>query len=202
MLTVIFHTASLLTACRLPCYYNLFPKCMLSHFCHVWVFASPWSRAFQVPLSMGFSRQEYWSALPCPLPGDLPNPGIESTHLITSALEDRFSTTSTTWEAQVCICKYVIFNLFKLSPTSHVPPWSLLIDLIALCSKSAPFLDDYKIDTYKYPVLFNMHDVWVEEKGIQLFPPAHMGLGRIFTTGTYKYFMCRLLCGNIILWSI
>ena len=121
---------------------------------------------------------------------------------ITSALEGRFSTTGTTWEVQVCICKYIILNLFKLSPTSHVPPWSLLTDLIALCSKSAPFLDHYKIDTYKSPVLFNMHDIWVEGKGIQLFPPAHIGLGRIFTTGTYKYFMCRLLCGNIILWSI
>ena len=38
----------------------------------------PWTAACQVPLSMGFSRQEYWSGLPCPPPGDLPNPGIES----------------------------------------------------------------------------------------------------------------------------
>ena len=36
----------------------------------------PWTVALQAPLSMGFSRQEYWSGLPCPLPGDLPNPGI------------------------------------------------------------------------------------------------------------------------------
>ena len=37
----------------------------------------PWTVAHQVPLSIGFSRQEYWSGLPCPLPGDLPNPGIK-----------------------------------------------------------------------------------------------------------------------------
>ena len=37
----------------------------------------PWTVADQAPLSMGCSRQEYWSALPCPPPGDLPNPGIE-----------------------------------------------------------------------------------------------------------------------------
>ena len=38
---------------------------------------TPWTVAQQVPLSMGFSRQEYWSGLPCPSPGDLSNPGIE-----------------------------------------------------------------------------------------------------------------------------
>ena len=38
---------------------------------------TPWSAARQAPLSMGFSRQEYWSGLPCPPPGDLPDPGIE-----------------------------------------------------------------------------------------------------------------------------
>ena len=39
--------------------------------------ATPWTIARQAPLSMGFSRQEYWNELPCPPPGDLPNPGIE-----------------------------------------------------------------------------------------------------------------------------
>ena len=38
---------------------------------------TPWAVARQAPLSMGFSRQEYWSGLPCPPPGDLPNTGIE-----------------------------------------------------------------------------------------------------------------------------
>ena len=40
--------------------------------------ATPWTIAPQAPLSVGFSRQEYWSGLPCPSPGDLPNSGIES----------------------------------------------------------------------------------------------------------------------------
>ena len=39
--------------------------------------AIPWTVACQAPLPMGFSRQEYWGVLPCPSPGDLPNPGIE-----------------------------------------------------------------------------------------------------------------------------
>ena len=44
---------------------------------HVRLFATPWTVAYQVSLSMGFSRQESWSGLPFPSPGDLPNPGIE-----------------------------------------------------------------------------------------------------------------------------
>ena len=38
---------------------------------------TPWTVAYRAPLSMGFSRQQYWSGLPFPSPGDLPNPGIE-----------------------------------------------------------------------------------------------------------------------------
>ena len=44
---------------------------------HVQLFATPWTIAYQAPPSMGFSRQEYWSGLPFPSPGDLPNSGIE-----------------------------------------------------------------------------------------------------------------------------
>ena len=47
-------------------------------FFHVQLVASPWTVAHYAPLSMGFSRQEYWSGLPFPSPGDLPNPGIET----------------------------------------------------------------------------------------------------------------------------
>ena len=56
-----------------------------------------WTIACQAPLSMGFSRQEYWSGLPCPPPGDLPAPGIESMPLKPFALAGGFFTTST-WE--------------------------------------------------------------------------------------------------------
>ena len=50
---------------------------VLSRFSHVQLFVTPWTIAHQAPLSMGFSRQEYWSGLPFPPPGGLPNPGIE-----------------------------------------------------------------------------------------------------------------------------
>ena len=49
------------------------------------IFVTPWTVAHQAPLSMGFSRQEYWSGLPFPSPGDLPNPGIEPSSLALQA---------------------------------------------------------------------------------------------------------------------
>ena len=55
------------------------------------------------PLSMGFSRQEYWSGLSCPPPGDLPNPGTEPVSLVSPALAGEFFTTSTTWETQIYV---------------------------------------------------------------------------------------------------
>ena len=50
---------------------------MFSCFSHVQLFAMLWTVAHQAPLSMGFSRREHWSGLPCPSPGDLLDPGIE-----------------------------------------------------------------------------------------------------------------------------
>ena len=53
---------------------------------------TPWTVALQAPLSMGFPRQEYWSGLPFPSPGDLPDPGIEPESLVFPALAGRFFT--------------------------------------------------------------------------------------------------------------
>ena len=69
---------------------------MLRYFSHVQLFATLWALAHQAPLSMGFSRQEYWNGLPCPSLGDPPDPGIKPASLISSALKGRFFTTSTT----------------------------------------------------------------------------------------------------------
>ena len=52
--------------------------CMISH---IWLFTTPWTVAHQAPLSVEFSREEYWSKLPFPSAGDLPDPGIEPTSL-------------------------------------------------------------------------------------------------------------------------
>ena len=62
-----------------------------------------WTVAYQISLSVGFSRQECWSGLPRPSPGDLPDPGIEPMSLMSSALACRFFTASGTWETLHCI---------------------------------------------------------------------------------------------------
>ena len=67
--------------------------CRLSPFSGVRLFANLWTVAHQAPLSMGVSRQGYWSGLPSPPPGDLPHPGIEPTSLMSSALAGGFFTT-------------------------------------------------------------------------------------------------------------
>ena len=61
--------------------------------------ATLWTVDCQTPLSIGFSRQEYWSGLPCPPPGDLPDPEIELESLMSPALAGGFFTTSATWKA-------------------------------------------------------------------------------------------------------
>ena len=64
--------------------------CMLSLFNHVLLFATIWTVTLQASLSMEFSRQEYWSGLPCPSPGDLPDPGMELISLVFPALVGSF----------------------------------------------------------------------------------------------------------------
>ena len=61
--------------------------------------ATPWTTAGQAPLSVEFSRQEYWSRLPFSPPGGLPDPGIKPMSLVSPALTGGFITTHTTWEA-------------------------------------------------------------------------------------------------------
>ena len=78
-------------------------SCALSCFSCVQLFATPWTVAHQAPLSMEPSRQAYWNGLPCPLPADLPDSGIEPVSLMSPASADGFFTTSTTWEAHLVI---------------------------------------------------------------------------------------------------
>ena len=91
-------------------WYVLNRQCMLSCFGRVRLFVTTWTVACRAPLSMGFSRLEYWSGLPCPLLGDFPNPGIEPASLM-SPLTGGFFTTGTmiicfnssaTWKVIIC----------------------------------------------------------------------------------------------------
>ena len=74
---------------------------MLSSLSHVRLFAALQTVAHLAPLSLGFSRQDYWSGLPCPPPGDLPNSGTEPTSLMSPVPAGRFLITSVTWETHI-----------------------------------------------------------------------------------------------------
>ena len=74
-------------------------RCVLSRFSCVQLSVTLWTVACQASLSMGFSRQEYWSGLPCSPPGNLPDLEIRPTFLMSPALANRLFTTSVTWEA-------------------------------------------------------------------------------------------------------
>ena len=65
---------------------------MLSHLVVSDSFGTPWTVPCQTPLSVGFSRQEYWSGLPFPTLGDLPNPRIEPVSSVSPALAGKFFT--------------------------------------------------------------------------------------------------------------
>ena len=84
---------------------------VLNHSSGVWLFVTLWTVAHQVPLSMQFYKQEYFSGLLCPPPGDLPNPGIEPSSLMSQALTGRFFTTSTIWKAPLNMYMYQITNI-------------------------------------------------------------------------------------------
>ena len=88
-------------------YTSVLMKVKVKSLSHVWLFLAPWTVAYQAPPSMGFSRQEYWTGLPFPSPGDLPDPGVESG---SPGIAGRSFTIWTTREA---------FYLYKLAVTLH-----------------------------------------------------------------------------------
>ena len=88
-------------------------RCCVQSLSRVRLFVTPWTVARQALLSMGFSRQEHWSGLPCPPPGDHPDPGIEPAFPKPPALAGRVFTISSTWEAQTHIWRANNKSLWK-----------------------------------------------------------------------------------------
>jgi len=96
-------------------------SCECCRFSCVHFFVTLWPVALQAPLSLAFSRQEQWSGLPCPLPGDPSNPGMEPASLMSPVLVGRFFITSATWEAPVKVISSVqSLSLVRL----FVTPWT------------------------------------------------------------------------------
>ena len=82
---------------------------MLGRFSRVRLFAAPWTIDHQAPLSMGFFKQEYWSGLPCPSPGDLPHPEIKPTST-SPALQADSIPTEPLVKPHICTAMYKIVN--------------------------------------------------------------------------------------------
>ena len=75
-------------------------ECCAKLISHVWLFETLWTVAHQAPLSMEFSRQKFWSRLPFPSPGDLPDPGIEPvSHAFPSLAGRLFTTAPPDWDS-------------------------------------------------------------------------------------------------------
>ena len=81
---------SLIIFTLIPCFNYTLDACLLSCFSCVGLFGTLLAVARQAPLSVGFSRQEYWSGLPCPPPGDLVNSGIQAPSLKSPTLAGGF----------------------------------------------------------------------------------------------------------------
>ena len=132
--------------------------CVLSGFSCVQLFATLWTRAHQASLSMGFSRQEYWSGLPCPPPGDVPDLGVEPASLTSPALAGRFFISSAIWEALTSLV-YTTFSL--LIPQSFSILFLFFIGItiteFALSLSfhlHSPRLADHHVSLIKYPLSF------------------------------------------------
>ena len=96
--------------CVCLCTYTCIPACVLSHFSSVRHSVMLWTVVSQVPLSLGLPRQEYWSGLPFPSPGDTPDPGIELRCLMSRALASRFFPTTATRGDHTCIHVVILIS--------------------------------------------------------------------------------------------
>ena len=99
----------------------------------VWLFAAPWTIAYQSPRSVEFSRHEYWSVLSLPTPGDLPDPGIEPKSPGPPALAGWFFTTSATWEAP-------LVDIWLKDKQAGILLWLESLNWCSLCLSFQPHL--------------------------------------------------------------
>ena len=96
---------------------------------HVQLFATLWTVAHQAPLSMGFSRQEYWSGLPFPSPGDLPDPGIEPRSPALQA--DALTSEPPVWDQCNCAVVWAFFGIALLWDWNENWPFPVLWPLLS-----------------------------------------------------------------------
>ena len=125
----------------------------------VWLFVTPWTVAHQAPLSKRFPRQEYWSGLPFPSSGELPDPGTE---LTSPALASEFFTTQPPekpWHAN-----YPFYNnntwLSQIGDTENIPSWQNEVPFLHLLDDTLK-KNDKDVFIYKYYYLLKILHSWV-----------------------------------------
>jgi len=93
-------------------------------FSRVQLFVALWTVTCQAPSSVGFSRHEYWSGLPCPPPWYLPYPGVEPLSLTSPTLAGWFFNTSANWKAQTSIYIYLFWIVYiEIMTPCRIPRW-------------------------------------------------------------------------------
>ena len=130
--------------------------------CQVWLFATPWAAALQAPLSIGFSRQEYWRAFPFPLPGGLPDPGIKPTSPVSPELVGKFFTTAPSGKPHFIYSSMCV--LIPNSSLSFCPPFPFGNHkfVFYVCESTSIFKISFKISLF-VSVFFkipHLSDIW------------------------------------------
>ena len=163
-----------------------YSACVLSHFSCVQLFAIQWTEARQAPLPMESSRQKYWSGLPCPAPGDLPDPGIKA--MSTSpAVAGEFFTTGTTWEALLTLARLHILCWIEVGRMESLPCFQSEKVKVAQSCPTVCDLMDYTV----HGILLARILEWVafpfSRRSCQLRDRAKVShiAGRFFTTEKY-----------------
>ena len=186
---------------------------MLSHFSRVQLFMILGTVVFQAPLSMGFSRQENWSGLPCPPPGNLPDPGIESISLTSPALAGGFFITSTTWITNWAIREVWIYYAAAKSlqscptlcdPVDSSPPGSPVPGILQARTLEWVAISFSNAGKWKVKVKSLIHVRLVATHGLQPtrllrpwdFPGKSTGVGchYLLQVSVYVSFKSKLQC--------
>ena len=109
-----------------------FPLCcaVVSHFSHAQLFETLWTVTLQAPLSMGFSRQGYWSGLPCPPPGDLADPGTEPWSLMSPLWQAGSLPPGSPMQGFVCVWCLVVSSSLRPHPPGSSILWILQAKLL------------------------------------------------------------------------
>ena len=100
--------------------YKYICACVLSHSSHVQPLATLWTISCHAPLSMGFSRQEYWTGLPCPPPGNLPDPGLKPASSVIPCIAGGFFTTEAPGKPMLSLSWHLSCLVFSEVPGSVV----------------------------------------------------------------------------------